>query len=82
MLVTEKLSTTLTGTVEKIIQPPYTGAPEKAQIVVEGADDLYKELRVENTLKNEDGEEVRLKKGSQVEVTIQADPEAKTSEQQ
>ena len=74
--MTEKPSTTLTGTVEKIIPSPYAGAPEKAQIAVEGADDLYKELRVENTLTTEDGEEVRLKKGAQVEVKIEASPEA------
>jgi hypothetical protein len=76
--VTEKPSTTLTGTVEKIIPSPYVGEPEKAQISVDGADDLYKDLRVENTLTTEDGEEVRLKKGAQVEVTIEADPKATT----
>jgi hypothetical protein len=79
--VTEKSSTTLTGTVEKIIQSPYAGEPEKAQITVEGADELYKELRVENTLTTEDGEEVRLKEGAQVEVKIEADPEATESAQ-
>ena len=74
--MTEKPSTTLTGTVEKIIQSPFTGEPEKAQIAVEGAEDLYKEIRVENTLTTEDGEEVRLKEGAQVEVTIEAHPDA------
>jgi hypothetical protein len=77
--VTEKPSATLTGTVEKIIPSPYEGEPEKAQIAVEGADDLYKEIRVENTLVTEDGEEVRLKKGAQVEVKIEAQPEATKS---
>ena len=77
--MTEKPSTTLTGTVEKIIPSPYEGEPEKAQIAVEGADDLYKEIRVENTLVTEDGEEVRLKKGAQVEVKIEAEPEATKS---
>lgn len=74
--MTEKLSTTLTGTVEKIIQSPFEGEPDKAQIAVEGADDLYKELRVENSLENEKGEAVELKKGAKVEVTIQADADA------
>ena len=46
---------------------------------MEGADDLYKEIRVENTLVTEDGEEVRLKKGAQVEVKIEAEPEATKS---
>jgi len=77
--VTEKPSTTLTGTVEKIIPSPYEGEPEKAQIAVEGADDLYKEIRVENTLLTEDGEKKKKKKGAQVEVKIEAQPEATKS---
>jgi hypothetical protein len=71
--MSEKASMTRPGTVQKIIQPAYLGQPEKAEIAVHGADDLYKEIRVENALKDDDGEEVRLKKGAQVEVTIQAD---------
>ncbi len=69
----EKASTTLPGTVQKIISSPYPQAPEKAQIVVETADHLYRELRVENRLTNEDGEPVKLKPGAEVEVTIAAD---------
>lgn len=70
----ENPSTTLPGTVEKIIKPPHPSLPEKAQIAVEGADDLYREIRIENALTDEDGNEVRLKQGVQVEVTIEADP--------
>ena len=44
------------GVVEKIIKPPHPSVPEKAQIAVEGADDLYKELRVKNVLEDEKGE--------------------------
>jgi hypothetical protein len=40
---------------------------------VEGADDLYKEIRIENTLTDEKGRPVRLKKGAEVEVTVEAD---------
>ena len=43
---------------------------------MDGADELYKEIRVENTLQDEKGNEVRLKEGAEVEVTIEADPEA------
>jgi hypothetical protein len=74
--MTEKPSATLPGTVEKIIKLPYPGEPEKAQIAIEGADHLYKEIRIENTLKDENGNEVRLKPGAEVEVTVQADKEA------
>jgi hypothetical protein len=78
VLMTDKPSTTLPGTVEKIIESPYPGEPEKAQIAVEGADHLYKEIRIENTLTDENGNEVRLKQGADVEVTVEADQEATT----
>jgi hypothetical protein len=76
--MTPKPSATLPGTVEKIIKPPHPNAPEKAQIAVEGADHLYKELRIENNLTDENGNEVRLKQGAKVDVTVEAEPEATT----
>jgi hypothetical protein len=69
----EKPSVTLPGTVEKIIPPVHPSESEKAQIAVEGADDLYREIRVENTLQDEHGNAVALRPGAQVEVTIEAD---------
>ena len=71
--VSHKPSTTLPGTVEKIIKPIDPSEPEKAQISIEGGEDLYREIRVENTLKNEKGEDVAIKPGAQVDVTIEAD---------
>jgi hypothetical protein len=75
--VGNKPAVTLTGTVEKII-PPVAGEPEKAQIAVDGADDLYRELRVENKLEDKDGKKVGLKEGAPVDVTIEADQAATT----
>jgi hypothetical protein len=72
----EKATVTLTGTVEKIIPPLTPNRPEKAEIAIEGAEDLYKEIRVENMLQDELGNEVALKKGAKVNVTIEADAEA------
>ncbi len=74
----EKATVTLPGTVEKIIPPIVPSEPEKAQIAIEGAEDLYKEIRVENTLEDAAGNAVSLKKGAEVEVTIAAEPEATT----
>jgi hypothetical protein len=71
--MSEKASTTLPATVEKIIPSPFPNGNEKAQISVEGADHLYRELRIENTLTDENGEKVRLKPGAEVEVTIAAE---------
>jgi hypothetical protein len=73
--MTENPSVTLPGTVEKIIKSESSDA-EKAQIAIEGADELYREIRVENSLTDEDGNEVRLKIGASVEVTVEAPPEA------
>jgi anthranilate/para-aminobenzoate synthase component II len=73
--MTEKPSSTLPGTVEKIIKSPFPGEPEKAQIAVEGVDHLYKELRVENSLTDENGIEVQWKQGAKVKVTVEAKPE-------
>jgi len=72
----ENPSVTLPGTVEKIIKPIHPGEPEKAQISVEGADELYQEIRIENTLTDENGSLVRLKKGALVDVTVEANPDA------
>jgi hypothetical protein len=72
----EKATVTLPGVVEKIIKPVVPSQPEKAQISVEGADHLYREIRVENRLKDADGNEVALKPGVEVEVKIQAESHA------
>jgi len=71
----EKPSTTLPGTVERIIKPWLPGDPEKAEISVQGADDLYREIRIENTITTAEGEAVSLKPGAEVSVTIEASPE-------
>ncbi len=72
----EKASVTLPGTVEKIVKPVHPSIPEKAQINVEGADHLFKEIRIVNRLIDENGDEVKLKEGAEVEVTVAADPAA------
>lgn len=74
----EKPSVTLTGTVEKVIPPPHPALTEKAQIAVEEADHMYRELRIENKLEDENGRQVRLKPGTEVDVTIEADPDSLT----
>jgi hypothetical protein len=72
----EKATVTLPGTVEKIIPAVGNLVPEQAQINIEGAEHLYREVRIENTLQDADGNEVSLKKDAEVEVTIKADPDS------
>jgi len=69
-------SATLHGTVEKIILSRVSSEPERAQISIDGADDLCKELLIENTLTDEGGNEVRLKKGAALEITVKAERQA------
>jgi hypothetical protein len=73
MKTRKKPKTTRPGTVEKIINSPIPHEPEKAEIAVEGADHLYREIRIENTLQDDKGREVKLKEGAPVEVTFEAD---------
>ena len=77
----ETATVTLPGTVEKVIKSPLPDEPDKAQISVEGADELYRELRIENTLQNEKGKEVALKPGAEVDVTIKAPADATTQKE-
>jgi hypothetical protein len=79
--MTEKPTTTLPGTVQKIIKPPHPSMPEKAEIAIEGAEELYREIRIENTLTDGKGNEVALKPGAEVEVTIEAEPEDTTAKE-
>ena len=65
----------LRGRVEKVIKSVHPSEPDKAQIEIEGADDLYKEIRVENVVTDETGKKDELKAGEQVDVTIDADSE-------
>jgi hypothetical protein len=68
---------TLAGTVDKIIPAIGELQQEKAQIAVEGAETLYREIRIDNSLQDEAGNAVSLKVGAEVEVTIAAKPKAK-----
>ena len=68
--IRERPSSTLPGIVDKIIASPRPGQPEKAQIAVAGEKRPHRNLRIENTLTDEHGEDVKLKKGARVEVTV------------
>jgi len=72
--IPEDPSVTMPGTVDKIISASRPSQPEKAQISVGGADRGYQNLRIENLLTDEHGDDVRLTKGAHVEVTVTAGP--------
>jgi hypothetical protein len=70
--IPEQPSTTMAGSVDKIIPSPVPNQSEKAQIGVDAADYGHRDLRIENILTDEHGDDVRLKKGAHVEVTVTA----------
>jgi hypothetical protein len=66
----------LRGTVAKVIKSPHPSQPEKAEIEIQEADDLYREIRVDNELIDDAGEKVSLKPGAEVDVIVEADSDA------
>src|ERR1700690_1537284 len=60
----EPPSTTMPGIVEEILPSLSPSQPEKAQIGVHEADHEYRDLRIENRLTDEHGDDVKLKKGA------------------
>jgi hypothetical protein len=70
--IPEQPRTVIPGTVDKLIPSAAPSLPEKAQISIAG-DHGYRDLRIENSLTDKHGDEVKLKKGAHVEVTVAAE---------
>jgi len=64
------------GAVQKIIEPTLKGEKEKAQVEVDEAEELYREIRVENELQDESGNKSSLKEGADLDVILEADSNA------
>jgi hypothetical protein len=78
--IPEQPSTTMPGTVDKIIPSAPPSQPERAQISVDAADLWRRDrLRIENTLTDEHGDDVKLRKGAHVEITVAAEPKRRGS---
>jgi hypothetical protein len=75
----EPPSTTVSGTVEKIIPPKGPDKSEKAQITIDKTDHRHRNIRIKNELTDEHGDDVKLKKGAHVEVTVSAEPKNSTA---
>ena len=75
--ISEPRGVSLPGIVDKIIPAVGGKQAEKAQIAIRGPANLYRELRIENTLQNDVGDAVSPKLGSRVKVIIEAKSPAK-----
>lgn len=70
--VVERPRTIIPGMVDKLIQVRASPLQEKAQISIAG-EAGYQKLRVENSLTDEHGDEVKLIKGAPVKITVTAE---------
>lgn len=66
----------LKARVEQLIKPVHSSQPEIAEISIHEGEDLYKEIRVENELSDDEGETASLKPGAEVDVIVEADSDA------
>jgi hypothetical protein len=58
--------------VNKLVKP-VADQPEKVEISITGADDLFREIRIENKFTGADGGPVALTNGTHVDVTFEAE---------
>lgn len=77
--MTRKPHVTLPGKVERVIEEA-ANEPEKAEISIDGADPLYREIRIQNALKDESGQEINLKENDNVDITVETDEASPTHE--
>jgi hypothetical protein len=73
--IRERPSITIPGKVNKIIPAAVPSQPEKAQIGIHDSGRKYSDVRIENSLTDEHGDDVKLKKGAHVDVTVTAKSE-------
>ena len=74
--VSERPRTTIPGTVDKLLPSATPRSQGKAQISIQG-ETRYRKLRIENSLTDEHGDEVKLEKGGHVEITVTAEGKRK-----
>jgi len=63
-------SVTLGGSVQRTMPRLAADGVETAEISIDGAEHLYREIRIPNLLKDRNGKNVALQPGSEVEITI------------
>ena len=66
----------LRGKVGRIIPSLVNGVFDAVEIVIEGAEDLYREIRIHNLLQDANGNVVVPQPGSEVEITIKVRAES------
>jgi hypothetical protein len=68
----ERPALIMDGTVLKVVRSRRADKPDSAQIALNVVEKQHRDLRIENSLTDEHGDDVKLKKGAPVEVTVTA----------
>jgi hypothetical protein len=63
----------VSGNVQKIIKDAYNYRADVLEIDIPEADDLFREVRIENTFTDPDGQNVSLKQGAHLEIRFEAE---------
>jgi len=64
---------TVPAVVNKLVKPGFADQPEKVEISITGAEDLFREIRIENRFIGVDGGPVALTNGAHLDVTFEAE---------
>ena len=64
----------LSGSVQKMVKSVYRNGAETVEIAIPEAEDLFRELRIENAFTDVDGQPVALKERAHVDITFEAEP--------
>ena len=63
----------LSGSVQKTVKSVYRNGAETVEIIIPKAEDLFRELRIENAFTDVDGQPVALKERAHVDITFEAE---------
>jgi hypothetical protein len=64
---------TVPAVVTRIVAPAFNDQPAKVEISISQADDLFREIRIENNFTAIDGRPVALTNGTRLDVTFEAE---------
>lgn len=64
---------TVTAVVTRVVNPAFEGQPAKVEISISQADELFREIRIENNFTDVDGGPVALTNGARLDVTFESE---------
>ena len=66
--------------VNKVVRPYSASEPDRVEIAVVEGEDLFREIRIENTFMDVDGTPMSLRTGTDLEVTFEVETKRATAE--